>query len=157
MKGPSPGFSRKEVLTVAAIIVALGSLYFAFSAVRAIPKPRMARERAARMAQAIEAYQALTNSLPVDKRYNPWTDAEGAYQNCVVVGHLNGLMRPNLLLMEQRELNAKGSFVDPWGRPYRALFWRGPGPSFAQQFAVYSCGPNEKWEQGEGDDIGGGF
>jgi type II secretory pathway pseudopilin PulG len=42
------------------------------------------------------------------------------------------------------EMNAEGEFVDPWGTPYRLS---------ASNARAYSCGPNRRDEDGNGDDI----
>ena len=44
-----------------------------------------------------------------------------------------------------QEMNAVGSFLDPWGTPYHIVTIPQP--------LVYSCGPNRVDEQGRGDDI----
>ena len=46
---------------------------------------------------------------------------------------------------EGHELSAKGEFLDPWGTPYRI--------SLDKQLRAYSCGPNRRDEDGNGDDI----
>jgi hypothetical protein len=47
--------------------------------------------------------------------------------------------------VEAYDANAKGEFLDPWGKPYRLVLDR--------NVRVYSCGPNQIDDQGAGDDI----
>ncbi len=157
MKSHSPGFSRKEVIVVVAIIGGLGFFYLVATRTPG-PDPnrlRTARSRASRFAQAIEAYQALTNFLPVQTAYDVETDADGLYENCDIVRQVNGALAADpLLKVYKSELNAKGSFIDPWKHPYRVVMWKeNPSDALCEYFQVYSCGPNEMWEQGKGDDI----
>lgn len=140
----------------AGLIIAMGALVY-FGSLRYVRQMGIpaARAGAMRLAQAVEVYQVLFGFPPVEARYNRRTDADGDYENRDIVRQLTNVMvDPAPLRVEPSERNEKGSFIDPWGRPYRVLFWKEkPGDAICRHFQVYSCGPNRSWEMGAGDDI----
>jgi hypothetical protein len=123
--------------------------------VRKTMRIREARASASRLAQALEAYQAQMNLLPVHKVYDAESDADGFYQNSEIIAQLNGIMRRDpLMMLEEEERNEYGSYKDPWGRPFRVIMWKAlPGDAYYRYFQIYSCGPNAKWELGAEDDL----
>jgi hypothetical protein len=56
------------------------------------------------------------------------------------------LKKLDYIAASANEMNAAGEFIDPWGTPYRI--------SMSGKMRVYSCGPNQRDEQGTGDDLG---
>jgi len=144
-----------ELMVVIAVIGILAAITVsAAMKVRQTMRVRVARASASRIAQAIEAYQALMNFLPVQTLYDAENDADTDYQNCDLIDQLNGVMnRDPLLKLERSELNETGSFKDPWGRPYRIIMWKEkPSDALCKYFQIYSCGENRRWEYGNGDD-----
>jgi prepilin-type N-terminal cleavage/methylation domain-containing protein len=154
----SRGFTLVELLVVITVIALLAALTIsAAMKVRITMRVRVARGSASRMGQAVEAYQALMNFLPVHTLYDPEADADDYYQNYEIINQLNGVMsRDPLLKLEEEEMNEKGSFKDPWGKPFRVVMWKErPTDQVYKYFQVYSCGQNAKWEFGNGDDVVG--
>jgi hypothetical protein len=155
VRGPGPALLVWAVVLCAFAFIVAAS-FLAPSDGGGHPKSRSARYGALRLAMAIEAYQALIGVLPAGGTYHAVTDAGPVCENAGLVRQLNSVMGPDSLLrLEKAELNAAGSFVDPWGRPYRVVMWKEKSADpAAARFQVYSCGPNRTWEHGEGDDIG---
>ncbi len=147
------GFTLVELMVVISVIGILASITVsAAMKVRQTMRVRVARASASRLAQAIEAYEALMNFLPVQNVYDAETDGDDIYENWDLIAQIQGVMsRDPLLKHEASELNAAGSFKDSWGRPFRVVMWK--EGDLVKYFQVYSCGENRLWEVGNGDDL----
>ena len=114
---------------------------------------RIARTSGTRLAQAIEAYKVHQGFLPLQVLYDAETDGDGVYENCDLIGQINGVMnREPFLELAPGEMDPAGSFKDPWGRAFRVVMWKeNASDALNRYFQVYSCGPNRKWEMGRND------
>lgn len=147
------GFTLLELLVVICIIAILAGLAVAAAfVVMNGARVKDARATSTRFYAAIDAYRTQQGCLPIQVLYNAETDPDAAYENCDVIRQVNGMMNSaKLLKVSQKELNASGSLVDPWGRPYRVCMWKNPGDIRNRFLQVYSCGPNGRWEHGMDD------
>ena len=155
------GFTLIELIVVIAIIIILATLTVsAVFKAKETSRLKAARAGAARLAQAVEAYQVQVGYLPTHfgkigaalYSFDPENDADTKYENWPVLQQINGVMnRDQLFRVAAGELNAAGSFKDPWGRPYRVVMWREAGATYDKFFQVYSDGSNMKWEHGVND------
>lgn len=155
------GFTLIELIVVIALITILATLTVsAVFKVKEQSRIKAARSGAARLAQAVEAYQVQVGYLPTHfgkigatlYSFDPENNPDASYENWPVITQINGVMsRDQLFRLAASELNGLGSFKDPWGRPYRVVMWREAGATYDKFFQVYSCGSNMKWEHGVSD------
>ena len=104
-----------------------------------IRQHKKAQSDATALFQALNAYAAEQGELP-----------HGSYATiCQLLRgkSLDGQNTKHLDYIEAEgvEINAKGEFLDPWGHPYVI--------NFEKRLRVFSCGPNGRFEEGQGDDI----
>jgi prepilin-type N-terminal cleavage/methylation domain-containing protein len=161
-RGLRDGFTLIELMIVISVISILAALTISAAfRVRNAMRVRAARGDAARLGQALNSYMAHTNFLPMHLLYDPENDGDGDYENYEIVKQVNGIKnRPKMFVYKKKDakINQEGSFVDAWGRAFRVVTWysEGEDPLFHRHFRIYSCGENQKWEFGYGDDVSPG-
>jgi len=158
MGGDAPRPRRAPWLEigVAAGIVAI--LALALGVTLWITQRRMANQRMQRvgselqmLACACELYRGYWGQLPALD--------DDSVENQEVYEHLHkspSAVGATCLVWPVELRNRKGSMLDPWDIPYRFRLFtetRIPPGNPIGILHVWSCGPNQKDENGEGDDI----
>lgn len=120
---------------VVAIIAVLGALWW--PVIRPLWQKNKARHDVKELALGLKAYSMAFGILPEGSRA----------EICAVLSGKNvrGQNPKQEPVVEGYDLNVAGEFLDPWGEPYQIFLEKG--------IRVYSCGPNRRDEQGQGDDI----
>jgi len=140
------GFTLIELLVVIAIMgVLAGLLVAATIRSKRAAQLRMAWAQLETLAVACENYQAWYGALPP-------LDADDT-ENFEVYRALTwpGARGRSLVGWSEKNLNDKGSMVDPWRTTYRFKVTSVPGGR--DRLRVHSCGPDRVDDGGAGDDL----